>query len=77
VLAASGLLNGRAATSHWAYKELFRTRFAKVDFRPEAILCAADPSGRIVTAGGTTSWHDLAIHTISRHCSLGEALRVA
>jgi transcriptional regulator GlxA family with amidase domain len=30
-----------------------------------------------VTAGGTTSWHDLAIHIISRHCSPGEALRIA
>ena len=33
--------------------------------------------GRIVTAGGTTSWHDLAIHIIARHCSPGEALRIA
>jgi transcriptional regulator GlxA family with amidase domain len=30
-----------------------------------------------VTAGGTSSWHDLAIHIISRHCSPGEALRIA
>ena len=37
----------------------------------------ADATGRIVTAGGTTSWHDLAIHIISRHCSPGEALRIA
>ena len=77
LLAASGLLNGRAATSHWAYEELFRTRFAEVEFHPEPNLCFADPSGRIVTAGGTTSWHDLAIHIISRHCSPGEALRIA
>jgi transcriptional regulator GlxA family with amidase domain len=37
----------------------------------------ADRTGRIVTAGGTTSWHDLAIHIIARHCSPGEALRIA
>jgi transcriptional regulator GlxA family with amidase domain len=37
----------------------------------------ADAAGRIVTAGGTTSWHDLALHIISRHCSPGEALRIA
>ena len=30
-----------------------------------------------MTAGGTTSWHDLAIHIISRHCSPGAALRIA
>jgi transcriptional regulator GlxA family with amidase domain len=31
----------------------------------------------MVTAGGTTSWDDLAIRIISRHCSPGEALRIA
>ena len=33
--------------------------------------------GLIVTAGGTTSWHDLALHIIARHANPGEALRIA
>jgi transcriptional regulator GlxA family with amidase domain len=77
LLASTGLLKGREATSHWGYQDLFRRQFPDVDFRPEPNLVFADPSGRIVTAGGTTSWHDLAIHIISRHCSPGEALRIA
>jgi transcriptional regulator GlxA family with amidase domain len=77
LLAATGLLKGCEATSHWAYQDLFRTRFPEVKFRPEPNLVFADPAGRIVTAGGTTSWHDLAIHIITRHCSPGEALRIA
>lgn len=77
MLAATGLLNGREATSHWGYQDLFRRRFPEVQFRPEPNLVFADRTGRIVTAGGTTSWHDLAIHIISRHCSPGEALRIA
>jgi transcriptional regulator GlxA family with amidase domain len=77
MLAETGLLKGRAATSHWAYQDLFRDRFPDVDFRPEPNLAFADRSGRIVTAGGTTSWHDLAIHIVARHCSPGEALRIA
>ena len=77
LLAATGLLHGREATSHWGYADLFRTRFPDVRFRPEPNLVFADATGRIVTAGGTTSWHDLAIHIISRHCSPGEALRIA
>ncbi len=77
MLAATGLLNGRDATSHWGYEDLFRKSFPEVRFRPEPNLAFADPAGRIVTAGGTTSWHDLAIHIISRHCSPGEALRIA
>jgi transcriptional regulator GlxA family with amidase domain len=77
LLAATGLLDGREATSHWGYQDLFRTCFPRVRFNPEPNLVIADPAGRIVTAGGTTSWHDLALHIIARHCSPGEALRIA
>ena len=77
MLAETGLLNDRDATSHWGYQELFRRQYPKVRFRPEPNLCFADPAGRIVTAGGTTSWHDLALHIISRHVSPGEAMRIA
>ena len=77
MLAETGLLDGCPATSHWGYKDLFRKNYPKVQFQPEPNLVFADPSGRIVTAGGTTSWHDLAVHIISRHASSGEALRIA
>lgn len=77
MLAATGLLDNKEATSHWGYQDLFRTQYPDVRFRPEPNLCFADPQGRIVTAGGTTSWHDLAIHIIARHCSAGEAMRIA
>ncbi|MBS7662161.1 helix-turn-helix domain-containing protein [Pseudomonas lalucatii] len=77
MLAETGLLDGCEATSHWGYRELFSKRYPKVSFRPEPNLVFANSSGRIVTAGGTTSWHDLALHIIARHGSPGEALRVA
>jgi len=77
MLAETGLLDGYEATSHWGYQELFSKQYPQVRFHPEPNLVFADPAGRIVTAGGTTSWHDLAIHIISRHCSPGEALRIA
>jgi transcriptional regulator GlxA family with amidase domain len=77
LLAETGLLDGRDATSHWGYQDLFRRQYPQVRFRPEPTICLADPFGRIVTAGGTTSWHDLALHIISRHVSPGEAMRIA
>ncbi|MDI7861175.1 helix-turn-helix domain-containing protein [Rhizobiaceae bacterium n13] len=77
LLASAGLLDGREATSHWGYGDLFRKCFPKVRFNPAPNLVVADQTGRIVTAGGTTSWHDLAIHIIARHCGPGEALRIA
>ena len=77
MLAETGLLDGCEATSHWGYMDLFRKRYPQVRFRPEPALVFADRAGRIATAGGVTSWHDLAIHIISRHLGPGEALRVA
>jgi transcriptional regulator GlxA family with amidase domain len=77
MLAESGLLDGCEATSHWGYQDLFRRQYPKVRFRPEPNLLFADQRGRIVTAGGTTSWHDLALHIIARHANPGEALRIA
>ena len=77
LLAETGLLDGRDATSHWGYQELFESRYPKIHFRPEPSLCFADAEGRLVTAGGATSWHDLVLHIISRHVSPGEALRIS
>jgi len=77
LLAETGLLDGCPATSHWGYQDLFQKRFPKVRFDPAPNLVYADPNGRVVTAGGTTSWHDLALHLIARHVSPTEALRIA
>ncbi len=77
LLAAAGLLDGLSATSHWGYEDLFRRQFPEVRFDPAPSLCFCDAEGRMVTAGGTSSWHDLAIHIISRHVSPGEAVHIA
>jgi len=77
LLAETGLLDGREATSHWGYQQLFERRYPQIRFRPERNLCFADAAGRLVTAGGATSWHDLVLHIVSRHVSRAEALRMA
>lgn len=77
LLAETGLLDGRQATSHWGYQQLFERRYPQIRFRPEPNLCFADATGRLVTAGGATSWQDLALHIVSRHVSPAEALRMA
>lgn len=77
MLAESGLLNGCPATSHWGYEQLFNRDYPQVKFLPEPNLVFANQEGRIVTAGGTTSWHDLALHIIARYGSPAEAMRIA
>ena len=77
LLAETGLLDGRPATSHWGYADLFRRQYPAVSFDATPNLIYADEEGRIVTAGGTTSWHDLVLHIIARHASPGDALQIA
>jgi transcriptional regulator GlxA family with amidase domain len=77
LLAEAGLLDGREATSHWGYQQLFERHYPEVRFRPELALCFSDTSGRLVTAGGATSWHDLVLHMIKRHVGPEEAMHIA
>jgi transcriptional regulator GlxA family with amidase domain len=75
--AEAGLLNGRTCTSHWAYADLVRRHYPKVRLRPEHILDLESEADGLITAGGVTSWQDLALHLIARYCGREEALRIA
>ena len=77
LLAEAGLLDGREATSHWATAGLFRDHYPAVRFCPERILCNSGHDGRLVTAGGASSWQDLALYLIGQYCGAAEAARIA
>ncbi|ALH80979.1 GlxA family transcriptional regulator [Sphingopyxis macrogoltabida] len=62
-LAATGLLAGRPATTHWYFAEEFKTRFP--DVRLEADRMVID-DGDIVTAGGLMAWTDLGLRIVER-----------
>jgi transcriptional regulator GlxA family with amidase domain len=76
-LAEAGLLDGREASGHWAYREMFREHYPKVRLRVDSILCIASERDRIVTAGGVMSWQDLALYLIARLCGREHAIRTA
>jgi transcriptional regulator GlxA family with amidase domain len=63
LLGEAGILDGRVATTHWAFQELFARRFPRVQLLPQAILV---DQGRVVTAGGATSFLNLALHLAER-----------
>lgn len=66
LLAEAGLLEGREATGHWAFGQMFREYYPAVRFRPERILCFAGDGDRLIMAGGMSSWQDLALYLITR-----------
>lgn len=77
LLAESGLLDGRSCASHWAYGELFRAAYPRVQFAPDAILDLAHEGAGFITGGGVTAWQDLALHLIARLCGPEHAARTA
>lgn len=63
LLAETGLLDGRRATTHWAYADEFAARFPRVMLDPDRLIV---DEGDIVTAGGLMSWTDLGLKLIDR-----------
>lgn len=63
VLARTGALDGREATTHWALTRDFSDRFPEVRLRPENMLV---DEGHLITAGGVTAYMDLALYLIAR-----------
>lgn len=77
LLAEAGLLDGEEATTHWAYCDLIARRHPRVKVRPNAALVVSGEGGRLVMAGGGTSWLDLALYLIARACGVEAAMQVA
>lgn len=73
LLAEAGLLEGYAATTHWALATAFRHRYPNTRLRVEEMI--VDEGDRI-TAGGVTAYLDLTLHLIRRFAGERVAVRV-
>ena len=63
MLARSGLLAGRQATTHWAFNEEFAIQFPDVLTETDRMLI---DYGDVVTAGGVLAWADLGLMLVER-----------
>ncbi|HET7726189.1 MAG TPA: helix-turn-helix domain-containing protein [Candidatus Limnocylindrales bacterium] len=61
VLAATGLLDGRRATTHWRFAEQLKTRFPAIDVDPDVLYI---DEGQILTSAGTAAGIDLGLHVV-------------
>jgi transcriptional regulator GlxA family with amidase domain len=73
-LSATGLLDGRRATTHWARCQQLTQRFPKVTVDPDAIFVA---DGKFHTSAGGTAGIDLALALVEADLGRSIALAVA
>ncbi|EHQ30606.1 GlxA family transcriptional regulator [Mucilaginibacter paludis] len=74
LLGATGLLNGKIATTHVDACQAFASAFPEVDLKADKTVTR---DGRLYTSGGATSSFHLLLHLIQRHCGKEMAVRVA
>ena len=73
LIARAGLLDGRAATTHWEDMEDFATAFPESDIRPDRYVI----DGPAFTTGGASPTFDLMLHLIRSRLGMAVALDVA
>lgn len=77
VLAATGLLDGQEATTHWSYAPLFEMSFPKVKLEANRLLVQSGPGHSLVCSGGASSWQDLALLVVAKYAGTDEAIRMS
>jgi transcriptional regulator GlxA family with amidase domain len=74
LVAATGLLDGRRATTHWALAERFRKEYPKVDWMPE--LMVTEDRG-FYCGGGVHAALDLSLYLVEKFCGHEVAMQSA
>ena len=74
VLADAGLLDGRRATTHWAWARDFAERYPQVQLDPDVLYLE---DGELLTSAGTAAGIDCCLHLLRQHCGAETANRVA
>lgn len=74
VLAATGLLDGRRATTHWRYADTIAQRHPDIHLDPDVLYV---DEGQILTAAGSAAGIDLCLHVVRRDFGTEAANSVA
>jgi len=74
LLAATGLLNGKIATTHVDSCSGFATAFPAVKLKSDKTVTE---DGRLYTSGGATSTFHLLLHLIQKYCGKDISVRIA
>jgi AraC family transcriptional activator FtrA len=74
VLAATGLLDGKRATTHWRYADELQRRYPNIQVDPDVLYV---DEGQILTSAGSAAGLDLCLHLVRRDYGPAVANQVA
>lgn len=74
VLAATGLLDGHSATTHWRYTKELQGAYPQIDVQPDVLYI---DNGATLTSAGSAAGIDLGLHLIRRDYGSTVANQVA
>jgi AraC family transcriptional activator FtrA len=74
VLAATGLLDGLKATTHWRYTRRLAERFPRIEVTPDVLYV---DNGQLLTSAGSAAGLDLCLHLVRRDYGAAVARTVA
>lgn len=74
LVAATGLLDNKRATTHWALAKEFKSLFPKVELNTNLLIV---DNHKIITSGGVNADMDLSMHIIANFCGQEVALQTA
>jgi transcriptional regulator GlxA family with amidase domain len=72
VLAETGLLDGKTATTHWAFADRFKRRYPRIHLKPERLIT---DEGDLFCSGGYNAGVDLSLYLVEKYCGHEVALQ--
>ncbi len=72
VLAETGLLDGKTATTHWGAADEFRRRYPQIHLKPERLIT---DEGDLFCSGGMNAGTDLSLYLVEKYCGHEVALQ--
>jgi AraC family transcriptional activator FtrA len=74
VLAASGVLDGRRATTHWRYADRLAQRYPAIEVLPDDLYV---DTGQVITSAGSAAGLDMLLHLVRSDFGAAIANQVA
>ncbi len=74
LLAETGLLDGKSATLHWGFAELFKQKYPRVNLKQDQMFL---DQGRLYCSAGVNAGLDLSLYLVEKFCGRQTAVQCA